>query len=103
MMKNRIIRLAMVSGMLALGTGMVAAQTTNVFLKTYFVLSGFMQAANSQAVAVRIIDKDILAALNAATNFNFNSSAQLLLKSNDTQPPTFFVRQTNGTQVITTD
>ena len=103
MSMNRIIRLATISGMLALGTGIVAAQTTNVYLKAYFVLNGFKQAPNNQAVAIRIIDKDILAALNATGNFTFGSNAQLLLKANDNEIPVFFVRQTNGTQVVTTD
>jgi hypothetical protein len=98
-----MIRLATISALLALGTCTVAAQTTNLFLNAYFVLSGFVQAPNNQAVAVRIINKDILSALNATGNFTFGSGAQLVLRMSNNQLPTFFVRQTNGVQVVTTD
>ena len=78
------------------------AQTTNVYLQTFFVLTGVKQEG-AQAVSIRVTNKDVLAALNATGNFNFSSGAQLLLKSYEDQLPIFVVRETSGTQVTTTD
>jgi len=98
-----ITRIGVISALLALTTGIAQAQTTNVYLKAYFVLSGVVQAGEGKATSVRIIDKDILAALNATGNFNFGSGAQLLTKSDSDQLPTFVVREKKGNQVTTTD
>ena len=91
-----IMRIGVISAVLALAAGAVEAQTTNVYLQAYLVLSGLKQNGEGHATSVRIIDKDILAALNATGNFNFSSSARLLLKSHDDQLPTFVVREPNG-------
>ena len=96
-------RIGVMSALLALITGIAEAQTTNVYLQAYFVLSGVSQTSGGQAGSVRIIDKDILAALNATGSFNFGSNARLLLKSYNDQLPTFVVREKNGNQVTTTD
>jgi hypothetical protein len=93
---KKITRIVVMSAALALAAGAVDAQTTNVYLQAYLVLNGVRQNGNGQAASVRIIDKDILAALNATGNFNFSSGARLLLKSNDDQLPTFVVREPNG-------
>jgi len=98
-----ITRIGAISAILALATGIVQAQTTNVYLQAYFVLNGFKQNGEGHVASVRIIDKDILAALNATGNFNFSSNARLLLKSNNDQLPTFVVRDKSGNQVTTTD
>lgn len=100
---KRTITLALISAILAFETGSVVAQTTNVYLRTYFVLTGFKMAGQSNAIPVRILNKDLLAALNATGNFNFGSGAQFLLKSTEDQLPTVWVRQTSGGQVTTTD
>ena len=98
-----ITRIAVISVFFTLATGIVQAQTTNVYMQAYFALNGFRQNGDGHVASVRIVDKDIIAALNATGNFNFGSNAKLLLKSNNDQLPVFVVREKNGNQVTTTD
>jgi hypothetical protein len=87
---------------LGLATNPVAAQSTNVVLRTYFVLNGLKQGDN-RVINVRVTNKDVLAALNATGNFHFGSGAQLVLISTDDQLPVVRVRETNAGKVTTTD
>ena len=85
-----------ISGFLALAASPAMAQTTNVVMKAYFVLTGIKQV-NGGVTYVRVTNQDILAALNATGNFNFGSGAQLILVSTDDQLPVVKVRQGDGT------
>lgn len=92
------------AALVALGADLAHAEgVTNVAMVTQFSLTGVKQAGPSTATPVRIIDKDILAALNATGRFDFASNAQLLLLSFEGNLPTFAVRERNGTNVTTTD
>ena len=97
-----IVRLGIIVGVCALLTSVCAAQSTNIVQHAYFVLTGLEQASNGVSV-VRVTNKDLLAALNATGAYNFGSGAMVLLVSTDNQVPSVMVRQTNGTQVVTTD
>ncbi|PWU14798.1 MAG: hypothetical protein C5B50_16550 [Verrucomicrobia bacterium] len=92
----------MIAVFLAFSAGVTVAQVT-VAMVTQFALSGFRQADQSFTAGVRITNKDILSALNASGQFNFQSNAQLILLSFDGNLPTFAVRERNGTNVTTTD
>src|SRR5436309_291177 len=100
-MKN-IMKLAVVSTLMAIGIATANAQSTNIVLRINVALSGFRQVDESNAAPVKITNKDIFGFLNATSNgFAFGKSAQLVLISSDSGDlPTFQVREKgSGTNV----
>jgi len=104
-MKN-IMKLAVISTLMAIGIATANAQNTNIILKVTVALSGFRQVDESNAAPVKITNKDIFAALSADTNsVAFGKSAQLVLVSTEGSDalPTFQVRERgDGTNAIVT-
>lgn len=68
-----------------------------------FALTAIVQKSDGGTQKVRITNKDVLAALNAAGAFGFGSDAQLLLRSVDGGIPFFVVRQSISNEVTTVD
>jgi hypothetical protein len=96
-------KLCAIAVLLALGSGVATAQGVFVAMQAHFALSGFRQAGDSTVTPVKITNKDILNALNETGQFDFQSSAQIILLSFEGQLPNFAVRERSGTNVITTD
>ena len=104
---NRTMKLAVISAFLALGIGLANAQDTNaagtVVLTANVSLTGFKQSGDSNAVPVRITNKDIFAALNASgSGVNFGKNAKLVIVATDSGP-VFQVREKTGTDTTITD
>jgi hypothetical protein len=99
---KKSIRFAIATGPLALAICAATAQSTNVELPATFVLTGIMQTA-SGAKWVRVISKDIVAALNESGAYQFKSGATLLFVSSDDQPPLIMVHEGRGLQTTNTD
>lgn len=97
-----IMRFAVITGLLALGASIATAQTTTVVQHAYFVLKGTTQTS-SGASSVRLVNKDILAALNATGAYKFGPRAALLFVSSDDQPPALNVRDLSGGMATTND
>ena len=103
---KKIMKLAVIGTLIAIGISTANAQTTNtnVVLGLNIALSGFRQADESNAAPVRITTKDVLNALNASSGgFNFGRSAKLVVVSSDGGGPSFFVREKTGTTTVSTD
>jgi hypothetical protein len=66
----------------------------------FFELTAIVQTADGGTNKVRITNKDVLAALNAAGDFNFDEHAKLLLRSVNGAIPIFVVRESSS-KVIT--
>jgi len=106
-MKN-IMKLAVISTLMAIGIATANAQTTNVTLLLNVALSGFSQADVSNAAPVKITTKDIITALNEVSvggisPFNFGKNAKVLVVSSETGQPTFLVRDKTGTNIVDVD
>jgi hypothetical protein len=99
---NKSIRLALIMGLLALAICSATAQSTDVVQRATFVLKGTIQTA-SGAASVRVVNKDILAALNGTGVYNFKPGATLLFVSSDDQPPALIVSEGSGRQTTNTD
>jgi hypothetical protein len=78
------------------------AQSTNVVQRANFVLKGTTQTS-SGVTSVRLVNKDILAALNATGVYQFGPKATLLFVSADDQPPALVVSEANGGSATSTD
>jgi hypothetical protein len=100
---KRTFLLALISGVLTLASSRAVAQSTNVVQHAYFVLKGLKQRPTGGVSAVRVSNKDILAALNASGNYNFSPGAVLLFVRTDDQSPSIVVREVNKDQVTDTD
>lgn len=96
------MRLAPLTALLALAVSSATAQSTNVVQRVNFVLKGTTQTS-SGAASVRVINKDIVAALNATGAYNFGPGAVLLFVSSNDHPPVLFVRDVSGGQTTNTD
>jgi hypothetical protein len=96
------MRFALIIALLALTTTCATAQSTNVVQPVYFVLKGTTQTA-SGVKSVRVVNKDILAALNETGAYQFGAQATLLFVTTDDQPPLLMVRDVSGTAVTTND
>jgi hypothetical protein len=102
--RENFMRFALITGLLALATfGAIAQSTTNVVQPAFFVLKGTVQTASGVASA-RVINKDILAALNATGAYQFGPKATLVfVSSDDEQPPVIMVQEGRGQQTTNTD
>jgi len=96
------MRLAFLSGLLTLAIISATAQTTDVVQRANFVLKGIVQTPSGMKI-VRVINKDILAALNATGAYQFGPKAALLFVSSDDQPPAIFVQDASAAQPTNTD
>jgi hypothetical protein len=99
---KKIMRFALMTGLLALAICSAIAQSTDVVQRATFVLKGTIQTA-SGAASVRVVNKDILAALNGTGVYNFKPGATLLFVSSDDQPPALIVSEGSGRQTTNTD
>lgn len=97
-----MLRSALVFGLLALTIHSATAQSTNVLQRANFILKGTSQTS-SDVVSVRVVNKDILAALNATGAYNFGRRAALFFAITNDQPPVIIVREGTGQQVTTTE
>lgn len=99
---KKSIRFAITTGLLALAICGATAQSTNLEMPATFVLKGTMQT-DSGAKSVRVISKDIVAALNESGEYQFKPGATLLFVSSDDQPPLIMVHEGKGLQTTNTD
>jgi len=99
---KKMMRFALMTALLALATCGATAQSTNVVQRANFVLKGTTQTP-SGATSVRVINKDILAALNATGAYQFGPKALLLFVSGDDQTPALMVSEVSGGKTTTTD
>jgi hypothetical protein len=101
--RGNFMRFALITGLLALGTsGAIAQSATNVFQPVSFVLKGTVQTVSGVA-SVRVVNKDIVAALNETGVYQFGPRATLLFVSSDEEPPVIVVRDGSGRQTTNTD
>jgi hypothetical protein len=101
---EKIMRFALIAGLLTAATSSAIGQTTNVVQPAYFVLKGTTQTASGGVKSVRVVNKDILAALNETGAYQFEARAALLFVStDDEQLPVLMVRNVSGSQVTTND
>ena len=103
-MKN-IMKLAVITTLMAIGMATANAQTTNIVLNLNVALSGFMQSDESNAAPVRIANKEILIAYGtSAGGHTVDKSAKLMVVSpaEDSGGPTFFIREKSGTNITDT-
>jgi len=99
---KKSIRFAITTGPLALAICTATAQSTNVELPATFVLKWTVHTA-SGAKMVRVISKDIVAALNESGAYQFKPGATFLFVSSDDQPPLIMVHEGRGLQTTNTD
>jgi hypothetical protein len=99
---KKSIRFAITTGLLALAICGASAQSTNLEMPATFVLKGTVQTA-SGAKSVRVISKDIVAALNESGEYQFKPGATFLFVSTDDQPPLIMVHEGKGLQTTNTD
>lgn len=81
-------------------TGAAQEQIFSTAKNAFFELTAIVQTADGGTNKVRITNKDVLAALNTAGDFNFDNHAKLLLRSIDGAIPIFVVRE-SGSKVVT--
>jgi len=84
----------------ALLTSPVEAQIYSTVKDASFLLTALTQTSSGRVAAVRITNKDILAALNASGAFHFQPGAVLLLRSVNGGLPTFVVREVNPVSTV---
>jgi hypothetical protein len=96
------MRFTLITGLLALAICSAIAQSTDVVQRANFVLKGTTQTS-SGVTSVRVVNKDILAALNASGAYEFGPKAALFFVSADDQPPALIVREVSAGQVTNTD
>lgn len=96
------MRFVLITGLLALATSGAIAQSSNVVQRANFVLKGTTQTP-SGAKSIRVVNKDILAALNATGVYNFGPRATLLFISTGDELPVLIVREGTGRQATNTD
>ena len=97
------MRFALTNCLLALATSGAIAQSTNLVQPAFFVLKGTTQTASGGVKSVRVVNKDIVAALNETGAFQFGTRASLLFISTDDQPPVIAVRDGSGRTATTND
>jgi hypothetical protein len=97
------MRFALITGLFGLAISSAVAQSTNNLQPAFFVLKATVQTA-SGVKSVRVVNKDIIAALNESGVYQFGPRAALLFVStDDQQPPELVVRDIVGSQVTTNE
>jgi hypothetical protein len=96
------MRFALITGLFGLAISSALAQSTNIVQPAYFVLKGMIQTASGEKT-IRVVNKDIIAALNESGAYQFGARATLLFVSMDDQPPVLMVRDVSGGTVTTND
>lgn len=96
------MRFAITIGLLAAAISSATAQSTSVVQRANFVLKGTTQIPSGSS-SLRMVNKDILAALNATGVYKFGPKATLLFVSSDDQPPVVMVSDVVGGQTTNTD
>ncbi len=96
------MRFAITLGLLAAAISSATAQSTSVVQRANFVLKGTTQVPSGSS-SLRVVNKDILAALNATGVYNFGPKATLLFVSSDDQAPVVMVSEVVGGQTTNTD
>src|SRR6266436_407666 len=96
------MRFALITGLFGLAISSAIAQSTNFVQPAYFVLKGTTQTP-SGVKSIRLVNKDIIAALNETGVYQFGPRATLLFVSADNQTPVLMVRDVSGTTVTTND
>jgi hypothetical protein len=99
---KKIMRFVIMIGFLGLAMATANTQTTNVVLSAFFVLKGTAQTATG-VKSVRVVNKDIIAALNETGVYQFGRKATLLLVSTDNETPVLMVRDVTGGQATTNE
>lgn len=99
---KKIVRFALITNLLGLAMSSATAQSTDVVQHANFVLKGTAQTS-SGVKSVRVVTKDLLAALNASGAYQFGPRAALLFVSSDDQPPLLIVRDVSGRKTTSTD
>lgn len=94
--------LSVIAVFLAFGADVAVGQGITVAMQVRFALSGVKQVGDSVG-PVKIINKDILNALNATGQFNFGSGAQIVFLSLEGELPSIAVREGSGSNLVTTD
>jgi hypothetical protein len=108
---KKIMKLAGITALMAIGIAAANAQTTNVVLQLNVALSGFKQVDEANAAPARVNTKSLIDALNAITvdgipAFTFGKTARVLVVSQaggDGGTPSFIVREKVGTANVDTD
>ena len=99
---NKIVRFALLAGLVAPAIPSATAQSTNVVQRANFALKGITQTSSGTRL-VRVVNKDIIAALNATGEYQFGPKAALLFVSSDDQPPVLVVRDASAGTNTTTE
>jgi len=104
---KKTMKLGLITTLMAIGIAAANAQTTttNIVLNLNIALSGFGQADVSNAVPVRIANKDILIAFGTSEGgFTVSKGAKLIVVSpaEDGGGPEFFIREKTGTNITDT-
>jgi hypothetical protein len=96
------MRFALITGLFVLAISSAIGQSTNIVQSAYFVLKGTTQTA-SGVKSIRVVNKDIIAALNETGVYQFGPRATLLFVSADNQTPVLMVRDFSAGTVTTND
>jgi|ERR1051325_3737330 hypothetical protein len=101
---NTLFKSAIIGILLSVCFSVTAQEQIYSTIKdTFFSLTAIVQKPGGGTDTVRITNKDILSALNAAGAFNFGPDAKLLLRSVNGGLPSFIVRESTTNEVTTTD
>lgn len=99
------MRFALITGLFGLAISSALAQSTNIVQPAFFVLKATIQTQTGSGLkSVRVVNKDIIAALNESGAYQFGPRATLFFVTTDEQqPPELIVRDIIGSQVTTND
>lgn len=99
------MRFALITGLLGLAISSAIGQSTNIIQPAYFVLKATIQTQTGSGVkSIRVVNKDIIAALNESGAYQFGPRATLLFVTTDEQqPPELVVRDVSAGTVSTND
>jgi transcription elongation factor len=99
------MRFALITGLFGLAISSAIGQSTNIVQPAYFVLKGTIQTQTASGVkSIRVVNKDIIAALNETGVYQFGPRATLLfITTDEQQPPELMVRDVSAGTVTTND
>src|SRR5262249_23938668 len=89
------MRFALITSVFALAAHGALAQSTNIVEPAYFILKGTTQTA-SGVKSVRVVHKDLIAALNEPGAYQFGPRAALVFVTTEDQTPVLMVRDVSG-------